>query len=610
MFVRSGKGKIAVAVLLLLSLMLTLCGCPPRAKLALQYDEKLFTDNNRPNGTTVNEGGEEPEVGYQDVRLFFDNTFGMYGWMLAGAGQSSDLFNMFTQVRSFMNQYKNKEFFTLVDEGNTTKWVPRGEREFDTMGAASFFNVQKPLVNPFSVADLNPDEKLNIYITDLREGAEENKRMADDIYKVVTGGKDRSALMYCFLGRYDGEIWVDTNPPQFDEHGKIIQISQKVTLTNSPFFMFVVGPTPEVAGFYDKFGPSLHGFTEGNNYFCEKFLAGRGVSRQQMSFRTDPFMLTETQSNGDLKPIRDEFLFGKTDLDFDAERVEGNQIFRDLQQNLPGLCYRATSLFSDSLSGDQKYEHRFSFVVDQPRGDTSEGDSIEYSLDLDAVYGAAVKDRPEEPEETADGDSVIPVSFSQITGTQTEGDLFDLLGAENVNRLLDVEIKLLDDASRKINVLKDEKGEKTEEELKEELSSKAQDIPFSASIADADAGAFERSYVVTVSTKDEASAKKLSNKYDGLLFCFSANAAAAPSENTPDWVKRFDMGSAQASGAYRADDPQAPFMYINDLLYIFNFLNGTMPDDNLRKAYRDAMKTEIGAFTVLFDFTGWKNENE
>ena len=179
-----------------------------------------------------------------------------------------------------------------------------------------------------------------------------------------------------------------------------------------------------------------------------------------------------------------------------------------------------------------------------------------------------------------------------------------------MNRLLDVEIRLLDDASRKINVLKDEKGEKTEEELKEELSSKAQDIPFSASIADADAGAFERSYVVTVSTKDEASAKKLSNKYDGLLFCFSANAAAAPSENTPDWVKRFDVGSAQASGAYRADDPQAPFMYINDLLYIFNFLNGTMPDDNLRKAYRDAMKTEIGAFTVLFDFTGWKNENE
>ena len=589
------------SALLLLLFVFVSAGCGKT--LVPVYEQKIFYEENRPK-----EGTEPPPL-YENARLYLDNTYGMYGRVLAHSDEKSGYVRVVTRVLDFMNnKFRDQSYSVLqgIEGSKASKWVPLENRD-DILGFTKeeFYIKDHNLIDPISSGDLRIGEALNIYITDLTESTSQNKLFAEALNRAILSddGTDYSALLYFFSAKYEGLFTVrdDTN---IGPDGNPLEKHDYRVVDDAPFYMFVLGKTAEVREFLAAFDPDMG---DTGRFEVSEFYAHRGLSSGAVSFRTEEFALTKEMLADD--PLEDAYTFENTALNFDTVRVNGNEVFTEVRETLPGLYFKTTDALSANLSGDEQYEQRFTFAAELPKLATDK--NVAYTLTLDKVYYAAAEDR-EGPAE--DGDQTVRSRFN--AEPMDDGQLFALCSPDNNQRLLDIVDPLTGSSildkdapivphkdSVTLRRIPQEAIDDLSERKKEGL---APDFRFEKGSA---GGGY---YLITVATHSKADAEALYANYDGLIFCFRITAVADVDTGVPEWVEKHNRASAEIrTGAGRSEKEQEfiDVCCVDDLDYIYAYLNGTMENGEQRRANEEAMETEIAAFTVMLDLTEIKTIN-
>lgn len=577
--------KITLFVLLISVFLGSLTGCSGNT-VAIFKPDVLFDESTTGTGT-----GE-----FDKARLFLDNTYGMYGYVLSGTNEKSGYCTMLSCLKDFMNKYATKSFYCMQDkkEENETKWVLKEEDRFNYK-AKAFYKVYNPLKNPYLIESIDFTKGLNIYVTDFAEGAASNKEFAALVNKNIISGENRSALLYCFLVKYSGLSSVDNANVIKDETGEVSQEHKKVTIEKKPLYMIVSGSTVEIQAFYSGFGKALadEGFDLEDDYYCEKFMSGRGLNEGEAEFRTNDFEVS--RETLEIDPLSKEYTYYNTDMNFDMELTVPNKVFADLHEDLPGLFIEATNEQIASVSGEDQYLRRFSFILDLPKTEVDSED-ISYTFNIDSVYYASestadivATDAGSETDEEATQEELGYVVENIVP--MSDDEIFDLLAADNKLRKMNVDFERFDDCATIEKSL-------ISEDVFNDLSEKTKSKIDNKRLFNIKAMEDGTSYFVSLSLKN---GKELQEKYDMLIISVSVEGNVAVEEDIPDWVLKYDAATAKKNGRYNANT------CAEDLKYIYDYLNGTMSNTELQQEYSDYMSTTVCSFPIVIDFRAAKD---
>lgn len=523
---------------------------------------------------------DDNDVKYDTARLFIDNTYSVYGYILSGTGMESGYCTVISRIMEFMNKFDTEEYYCLkdTDSGTNTEWVHCNKDDFKYR-AKDFYEIYGKLSNPYELDALQENDKgFNIYVTDLAEGTEVNKSLAEKINNNITSGDNRGTLLYCFLVRYSGVNYVDENNVVKDETGDFTQWGEKIELDRKPIYIIISGETEEINDFCDEFNKGINeiGLQSGTDYFYEKFIPGKGLEKGDPVFRTEEFYSSTYEKNGK-DPLSKYYSFDNTELNYSVEEIYSYVLFDNLYEDLPGLFLKVQESSNKNDSGENKYKGRFSFVVDLPE---TKINGVTYSVEIDDIYFANDSTIKQLEEEVTDenGETTSVTTYNQNFSLMSTDDRFTLIDNANNLRLMTSESKKIDADYSILRIddanLAADKGEN--QQIKPELK-------------EGTGG----SYLVTLSF---TGGKALEEKYDVLIICYSIRGSVPVNKEIPDWIKKYDADYARYNGNSNKNT-QA-----EGLKYIYEYLNGTMNSESLRQKYEECMAADVCKFPVVIDF--------
>lgn len=567
------KSKLTLVLALALLCIVTMfCGCGNNGEIdAIMEAPKEIFERYSPDGN---------DTKYDTARLFIDNTYSVYGYILSGTGMESGYCNVVSRIMDFMNKFDKEEYYCLEDTNNrtNTEWV-RCDKDDFKYRAKDFYKVYGKLSNPYELDDLQENDKgFNIYVTDLAEGTDVNKSLAEKINNNITSGKNRGTLLYCFLVRYSGVNYVDENNVVKDETGDFTQWGEKIYLNRKPIYVIISGETEEINDFCDEFNKNINerGFKAGTDYFYEKFIPGKGLEKGEPVFRTEEFYSSTYEKDGK-DPLSKYYSFDNTELNYSVEEMYSNVLFDNLYEDLPGLFLKVQESPNKNDSGENKYKGRFSFIVDLP---TTKIDGVTYSVEIDDIYFANDSTIEQLEEEVTDenGETTSVTTYKQSFSLMDTDDYFTLIDNDNNLRLMTSESKKIDADYTILRIndakLAADKGENQEIKLEPKKES-------------------GESYLITLSF---TGGKSLEEKYNALIICYSVKGSVPVKKEIPEWIKKYDADSARYNG--NSDkNTQA-----EGLKYIYEYLNGTMNSETLRQKYEECMAADVCKFPVVIDF--------
>ncbi len=99
------------------------------------------------------EKGIDTKATYDLVRLFFDNTYSLFGYLMEGTGKSSGYNTVVSRLTELMNKYNTEEYYCMRDAGEkSTEWTQISEDDFMSQNKKEqFFFVLNELSSPYDI---------------------------------------------------------------------------------------------------------------------------------------------------------------------------------------------------------------------------------------------------------------------------------------------------------------------------------------------------------------------------------------------------------------------------------------------------------------------------
>lgn len=531
--------------------------------------------------------------GTTTANLYFDNTQSMYGYICADTKETSE----FTIVnQSIVNVLKGYNNYTLnalkADAAKLLRWNEMDVADFNKFTSKDFYtyvgNFDRangetgPLQSLFGSSNtpVNFDE-LNIFITDLAEQNLKNTDLASTINDIVLERADHSVAIYCIEAKFAGEASVPV--PGVTEEGEAEMVTQTI-LDQRPFYCLIVGPTKEVVSLCETLDETLSdsGLKEGKNFFSTVILSKRGLQYSPVT-AADYLVFDEIKVDPDSKyddysMYQNGLGFNNTNLNFNVVATTYDQVFADVTEKLPGLCYQYSTEYG-SLDKSTFGNASINFMV--PLSSLADGsaasmDEITYTLntakDSIKVYGYTLIEETT-TDEYGEEEEIEYYHWEEIP-------YFEMFEKSDAFMELPT-MECLEDGA----YLERVKDYANNEDLKDE-EYPSDKLNFYT--VDNENGML----LFNLRFKDIST---LSDKYEMITIVMNVSASRAVDEDVPEWINTFNLE------AYGASENPEKYTKTANLKEFYNFLIGKMSSKAEREEFEAHMTKTVTDIVVNID---------
>ncbi len=551
---------------------------------------------------------QKTEIGTVPANLYFDNTQSMYGYLCDGKGESN-FADVCPKIADIIMGFKKYTINKMTDKGGVLKWANTPNNSFDqfrqktfyTYGSADFDIIDGRKSGPLRSLFVDNDspvnfDELNVFITDLSEQGLENKTLADKINDIVLNAEDHSVALYCIESNFSGVTFYPVSNRVVNGE---METARAEYTGEKPFYVLVVGPTIEVVSICNEIDSTLtdSGYVEGRDFNSTRVLSKRGLKYSPITNAEtavfDNLYVDSNNKDTDYGKYQKGFTFENSNLNFDVKAVNYDQIYDNITQALPGLCFKydknISSVVKDTWGlASLNFALPLSALAD---GTAASADEVTYTLSKDSEHIKVYGYRALTDEEIVSAEAEITTSedgeVSAIpSGTWEEISYYELFDmTDHYITAFDMEVLANGTVIERVSDYADNENLKLEEYPADKLA---------LYTVDNENGALR--FNIRMRNVDQ-----LAEKYSMITFTFPVEASRVVSETTPSWIGDYNL---QVKSSYGKKEAISRTLGLEDF---YLRLVGRMTSATERKEFETYMTKTVTDVVINFALTETKS---